>query len=365
MAVVFWTVTVHHDASYVNFGLTFVLDRVGAQLPLPSLRAGYVILSWIVAQAVLLVAVPGPAYLGPVTPGGNRPEYKLNGVACYLISLAALAAGNAAGILPIWQVYDLWGEILATLTVGSFFGCFLLYLKGLYMPTDSDCVPYGKFLFDFFWGIELHPKGPFGINLKQLINCRIGMIGWIAAEWCFAAKQYQTLGYISNSMLVSVGIQTIYILKFFLWEDGYFGSIDIMHDKLGYYIFWGIMAWVPALYTLIAFYLTTHPNNLPMWFAITTFIGGLASIYLNWDADCQRMAVRRTNGECLIWGKKPEVIEAHYETADGKKHKNLLLVSGWWGTSRHFHYIAELSTTFFWTLPALFVNILPWTYLIF
>jgi 7-dehydrocholesterol reductase len=191
------------------------------------------------------------------------------------------------------------------------------------------------------------------------------MIGWIAAEWCFAAKQYQTYGYISNSMLVSVGIQTIYILKFFLWEDGYFGSIDIMHDKLGYYIFWGIMAWVPALYTLIAFYLTSHPNNLPMWFAITAFVGGIVSIYLNWDADCQRMKVRRTNGDCLIWGKKPEVIEAHYETADGKKHKNLLLVSGWWGTSRHFHYIAELSTTFFWSLPALFVNILPWTYLIF
>jgi 7-dehydrocholesterol reductase len=365
LAVLFYTVTMKYGASYVNFVVTFDFETVRNQLPLPSLRAAAVIIGWIAAQGFLLAFIPGAAYLGPVTPGGNRPQYKLNGVASYLISLAVLGAAYFQFGVPIYKVYDWWGEILSTLTVYSFIGCFVLYLKGLFFPTDSDSIPYGKFVFDFYYGVELHPRGPFGINLKQWINCRIGMVGWIAAEWCFAAWQHHTNGHISNSMLVSVGVQTVYILKFFLWEDGYFGSIDIMHDKLGFYIFWGIMAWVPALYTLIAFYLASHPIAMPTWFAIATFLGGLLSIYLNWDADVQRMTVRRTNGNCLIWGKKPETIEAHYETTDGKKHKNLLLVSGWWGTSRHFHYIAELSTTFFWTLPALFEHILPWSYLIF
>jgi len=364
LALFFYLVPAQYSSSYVNFVVNFDLERVRSQLPFPTERGAYIILGWCLAQAVLLALVPGKEYLGPVTPGGARPRYKLNGVACYVISLAALFLGNWFDILPIWRLHDLWGEVIATLNISCFVGCFLLYLKGVYFPQDSDSMPYGKFLFDFFYGVELHPR-LFGYNLKQLINCRIGMIGWIAAEWCFAAKQYQMLGYLSNSMLVSVAIQTIYIFKFFVWEDGYFGSIDIMHDKLGFYIFWGIMAWVPSLYTLIVFYLTTHPVQLPMWFAIATFLGGCISIWLNYAADLQRMTVRRTNGDCLVWGKKPEVIEAHYTTTDGKKHTNLLLVSGWWGASRHFHYIAELSTTFFWTLPALFSHILPWSYLTF
>lgn len=50
----------------------------------------------------------------------------------------------------------------------------------------------------------------------------------------------------SNSMVVSCAIYAVYIAKFFWWEHGYFNSIDIMHDRFGFYIFWGIMNWVPG-----------------------------------------------------------------------------------------------------------------------
>jgi len=42
-----------------------------------------------------------------------------------------------------------------------------------------------------------------------------------------------------------------------------------------------------------------------------------------------------------------------------------LLASGWWGLSRHFHYVPELLGAFFWTLPVLFENVLPYFYMIF
>ena len=48
-----------------------------------------------------------------------------------------------------------------------------------------------------------------------------------------------------------------------------------------------------------------------------------------------------------------------------RKKKSLLLVSGWWGVSRHFHYIPEVMGAFFWTVPALFDNFLPYFYVIF
>ena len=36
--------------------------------------------------------------------------------------------------------------------------------------------------------------------------------------------------------MVSVGLQLIYITKFFMWEMGYMRSLDIMHDRAGWMI---------------------------------------------------------------------------------------------------------------------------------
>lgn len=55
--------------------------------------------------------------------------------------------------------------------------------------------------------------------------------------------------------------------------------------------------------------------------------------------DQQRLLFRETDGNCVIWGKKPDFIIAKYKTGDGKERENKLLVGGWWGVSRHFNYI--------------------------
>ncbi len=49
-----------------------------ATLPQPQLstRAVHLLTSFAVFEALLLVAMPGKTFLGPVTAGGNRPVYK-------------------------------------------------------------------------------------------------------------------------------------------------------------------------------------------------------------------------------------------------------------------------------------------------
>jgi 7-dehydrocholesterol reductase len=32
-----------------------------------------------------------------------------------------------------------------------------------------------------------------------------------------------------------------YLVKFYMWETGYWGSMDIQHDRAGYYICWGCL----------------------------------------------------------------------------------------------------------------------------
>ncbi len=85
-------------------------------------------------------------------------------------------------------------------------------------------------------------------------------------------------------------------------------------------------------------------------------------IVLNYHADYQRELVRYTNGKCTIWGRKPELIHATYQTKNGDTKHSILLVSGWWGVSRHFHYVPELAAAFLWSVPALFGSFLPYFY---
>lgn len=128
---------------------------------------------------------------------------------------------------------------------------------------------------------------------------------------------------------------------------------------------WGCLVWLPAIYTSHTLYLTTHPNNLGLPLASLILLMGVAAIFINYDADRQKEKVRNTQGACKIWGKTPEVIRATYRTSKGEEKTSLLLVSGWWGVSRHFHYIPELSVAFLWSVPALFGSIMAYFYFMF
>jgi len=286
-------------------------------------------------------------------------------VPAFLLTHALLyAASYQLRWFSLGIVYDHFGEILTTVTVFGLVFCGLLYIKGTTFPSSKDAGRSGNFIWDYYWGTELHPRiGTF--NLKQFINCRVGMMGWSVVILCFLAKQHELTGHVSSSMLVSVGLQQIYILKFFIWESGYFGSLDIMHDRFGYYICWGVLCWIPGVYTLVAQYLVNHPIELGAPFSVFCVALGLGSIWANYDADAQRQRVRETAGKCTVWGRPPEVIVARYTTSDGEARENLLLASGWWGLARHIHYVSELSLTLAWTLPAGFKHALPYFYFVF
>jgi 7-dehydrocholesterol reductase len=94
-------------------------------------------------------------------------------------------------------------------------------------------------------------------------------------------------------------------------------------------------------------------------------IVGTFAIFINYFADRQRQRVRATEGNCLIWRKKPDLIVASYIDQKGESKQNLLLASGWWGIARHFHYVPEITAALCWTLPALFSNLLPYGYVVF
>jgi 7-dehydrocholesterol reductase len=363
--VLFWIACTYLDGSLLRLFSAEGLSALAQHFPMPSWAAARIILIFAAFELVLLQLLPGKIFEGPVTPTGHRPRYRENAIPAWVISHGAFfGASYGLGWFSPAIVYDHFGELLITLSVSSFVFCWFLYFKGIHAPSTTDAGATGNVIHDYWWGVELHPS-LFGVNLKQLINCRVSMMGWSLTVISFAARQQQDLGHVSTSMLVCVVLQVAYLLKFFYWESGYFTSLDIMHDRFGYYICWGVLAWVPGVYTITAQYLVKHPRELGAPLTVALLALGFGALWVNYAADAQRQRVRSTGGKTTVWGKAPTLIHAEYTTADQKQHKSILLVSGYWALARHFHYVPELTLALAWSLPAGFDNFLPYFYFMF
>ncbi|THU51496.1 hypothetical protein C4D60_Mb06t31650 [Musa balbisiana] len=431
--ILLWYTMVHADGSVLQ---TFeYLKQHGLQglkdiLPAPSPIAWKLIACFGAFEAILQLALPGKRVEGPISPNGNIPVYKANGLQAYAVTLVTYLSLWWFGIFNPAIVYDHLGEIYSALVMGSLVFCLFLYLKGHVAPSSSDSGSSGNFIIDFYWGMELYPRIGKHFDIKVFTNCRFGMMSWAVLAVTYCIKQYEMNGQVSDSMLVNTVLMLVYITKFFWWEAGYWCTMDIAHDRAGFYICWGCLVWVPSIYTSPGMYLVNHPVSLGTQLAVFILMSGLLCIYINYDCDRQRQEFRRTNGKCLIWGKAPSKYEmngqvsdsmlvntvlmlvyitkffwweagywctmdiahdrgswilyllgmlgmgsinlyfpwdivASYRTEKGETKTSLLLTSGWWGVSRHFHYVPEILAAFFWTVPALFNHFLPYFYVLF
>lgn len=340
-----------------------LLSRLWIRHGLGSATAWTWIFSFMGLQLVLMRLLPGELVEGAASPSGYTPKYRNNGLLCFLTTLLLYGlVVYGLGLISPLLVYEEFGSFLGALNILALGLCVFLYLKAL--TSGERPTRHSSRVFQFYWGSELHPR-LLGWDIKQFTNCRFGMSSWFLLNCCFAYEQWELYGFLSDSMLVCVGLQALYILKFYVWEAGYLRSLDIMHDRAGFYICWGCLVWVPGFYTLPAQYLITHPVSLGLPLSLLLFGVGMACIGVNYDADRQRKLARDTDGHCTIWGRPARCLEVFYENQAGESQKSLLLLSGWWGVARHFHYLPELGAALCWSLPALFHHLTPYLYVLF
>ena len=363
--LIFWRAAiVDHGSLKAALAGIRQLTQPGAW-PLPSARAVGVILAFAAIQALLTIVVPGRTALGPLTPCGQRQTYKINGLAVWLITIAAYwLFGIQLGLFPAAWVYDNLGSILATCSLLGLIFCIFLYLKGVLRPSSPDFGRSRNPLFDYFWGVELHPSlGP--IELKHFVVSKLGMMCWGIIVLSCLAKQYQLQQHLNSSLLLSAILQLAYIAKFYMWERGYLGTLDMAHDRAGFYLCWASITWLPIVYTMPAIYLAEHPVELPPAIFVVLLVLGVAAIAGTYNADRQRFWLRESSGMARVWGKPPVLIAAKYHDAQGQERNSQLLASGWWGVARHFNYVLEIAGALAWTLPCGFRQLLPYIYVVY
>jgi 7-dehydrocholesterol reductase len=109
------------------------------------------VLGFAALQLALMKVLPGPQFLGTLTPHNVRPVYKANGMASFLTTIALLVVGAHFNFLQPARVYDYFGNILSTLNVFALLFCAMLWAKGHVAPSGPDAGTNGSLVQDFYW----------------------------------------------------------------------------------------------------------------------------------------------------------------------------------------------------------------------
>lgn len=329
-----------------------------------NVTAGYGV--WLLFQVALYQFLPSKLSTGQLTPAGNLLKYRTNGLLAWAVTHVLFGLAASFDLIDPAILANNWQGLLVAANVFGFLLSGLAYAKAVLSPTHAGDRKFsGSFLYDLYMGVELNPRFGKYFDFKLWTNGRPGIIAWTLIDCSFVAHQYQLHGYVTKSILLTTLLHTIYVVDFFINEDWYLRTIDICHDHFGFYLAWGSVVWLPGVYTLQTQYLAVNPVVLSNFQAALLLFTGVGGYVLFRSVNHQKDLVRRTKGDCLLWGEPAKVVRVKYQTKDGLEHNSILLCSGWWGYARHVNYFGDLILSYSMCATCGFTNILPWTYAIF
>ena len=178
-----------------------------------------------------------------------------------------------------------------------------------------------------------------------------------------AAYNYELFGESYNpGVFLYAAFYTFYILDYFIFERVQLYTYDLIHERLGFKMFWGGLVVYGWLFILPLWGMAAYPS--PGFSSAWTYvwlIGTPALFLFGWGisrgANMQKYTFKRWPDRKFLGLIEPEYIQA----GDRK-----ILCSGFWGAARHFNYLGEGFLGLSIALAfGYFTNLWAWTYFIF
>ncbi|KAK9472899.1 ergosterol biosynthesis ERG4/ERG24 [Dipodascopsis tothii] len=325
----------------------------------PIAAAGYLV--WFAVTVVLWFIVPGPVLEGGKLRNGKTLKYKMNGIGSFLVIIAYVVArvvitrGNVPELAFIAD--HMLGLITASI-VFSFALAFYVYLVSFTPDVDGNERELalggntGSAVFDWFIGRELNPRlGEF--DIKFFCELRPGLFLWVLINAAYAHQQYRDFGYVSDSMILVNLFQFIYVIDSAVLEAKNLTMIDITTDGFGFMLAFGDLALVPFTYTLQTRFLAAHPVNLGLLAVAGIIALNVTGYWIFRSSNSQKNAFRQND---------PSTAHLKFmETKSGSR----LLITGWWGITRHINYFGDWLMSISWCLPTGFSTPITYFYVLY
>jgi Delta14-sterol reductase len=373
-----WTNVGHVDLSFLQSNNNHNHSRfwdilLASPIFCPSCSNGMLLLqcifamaAWFLLQVLMERFLPCELVAGSPIQGdpNHRLIYRINGHLAFwaTVVLMTVAWPYYDEVHQLWQLTNapltLIFDYHAELALATVILCYTLstYLYVSSFGKDKILAHGGNSgnpIYDFFIGRELNPRGLGGtFDWKEFCELRPGLIGWMLLNASCAAKQHQTMGYVSGSMILVNIFQGVYVWDALYQEQAILTTMDITTDGFGFMLCFGDLAWVPFTYSVQAKYLVKHDPNLST-LALSFIIGvHMFGYFLFRGANSQKDAFRRNPDD-------PNVKHLKFlQTKRGTK----LLTSGWWGMARKINYTGDFIMGLSWCMTCGFHSIVPYFY---
>ena len=335
---------------WLGIGHLFALSRTEAIAGFFTPLA--VFAAFFVAQIVL----PGrrvPGYV--VDPGTGKPRnYRLNGILVFAIALVVWAF-ELTGMPRDWfyrsSVYAVAG--------GTVFAAIFTLIAVYGHPKRKKA----NVILDL-WDGRVRELSFFGdrFDVKMYFYV-VGGTMFSLNALSGAVYHYERFGADSNpGVFLYAAFFTFYILDYFVFERVQLYTYDLIHEGLGFKLFWGGLIVYGWLFILPLWGMAAHPDPgfSPAW-TNAWLIGTTALFLFGWGisrgANLQKYTFKRWPERKFLGLMEPRYIEA------GERR---ILCSGLWGVARHFNYMGEgflaLSIALVFSYPG---NPWAWTYFAF
>lgn len=286
--------------------------------------------AWIVYLLILglHLVIPARQVDGYVRDASGRPlRYRLNGLRVFGVVVGAWGLAGWQG----WLAFDaLWIWRWESLAGACVLGLLFTFAVVLGAP------PTGRGLAaDLFLGRWENPQWLGGrVDAKMLLY----LVGAVMLELnvlSFAAHHLSVYPEDpSPGVVLYVGMFSFFVAEYLYFEEVHLYTYDFFAERVGFKLGWGCLTFYPFFYGVGLWSAAAEPNPhapvLLLGLSVGLFFGGWS---LARGANLQKFLFKTRPGAKLLGIVPTEVV------TDGRHQ---LLVSGFWGVSRHVNYLGEI-----------------------
>ncbi|MCL2185349.1 MAG: ERG4/ERG24 family protein [Treponema sp.] len=256
---------------------------------------------------------------------GEILNYRINGKLVLPVSILVWFGLGYFNIVAYDWLYQVrWESVITAIVMGLIFS-FILVLKA---PSTGK-----PFLADFWFGRIWNPQIKNGFIDAKMWLYLIGAVMLQLNALSFAAHHIQTHEIINPGFMLGVVMTAWFCWDYLIFEKIHLYTYDLFAERVGFKLGFGCLTFYPYFYAIPLWCTVNLPNpNRPLWFLILCIALFLFGWVFTRGANVQKYIFKIAPEKKFLW-MKPEAL------TDGNRS---ILVSGYWGASRHINYMGEI-----------------------
>ena len=279
---------------------------------------------------IILPARRVPGYV--INPDTGQPrQYRLNGLLVFVIAILVWAfAFEPIGISRDW----FYRSSIYAVAGGTVFTTIFAIIAVFSQPQGKNRNPIAA-----LWTGRARELSFFNNRLDvKMYFYVVGGTMLALNALSGAAYHHERFGDDANpGVYLYAAFFTFYILDYFIFERVQLYTYDLIHERLGFMLFWGGLIVYGWLFILPLWGMAAYPDpGFSTTWTYVWLIGTAALFLLGWTisrgANMQKYTFKRWPDRKFLG-----IIEPKYIQAGDRK----ILHSGFWGVARHFNYLGE------------------------